>query len=201
MFPTQHDITFRNLDACIGAIRSLLDARHQILIVTKPKVGCVAQICQEFFADERKDRILFRFTIGSLDEGTLQRWEPGASSPWERLCALRLARFHYGFATSVSCEPLLTRSVEETRAMVETFLPAVSDAVWIGRMNYAKQRLALNGAPPGLVEEAERLAAIQSDEFYRSLYEVYHNDDRVKWKESVKRSLGIAVPTKAGLDI
>ena len=63
MFPAHHDITLGNLDVCMDAIGRILGAGHELLIVSKPKMGCIAQICQDW--SHAINQILFRFTIGS----------------------------------------------------------------------------------------------------------------------------------------
>ena len=198
MFPTQHDITLNNLERCIEAIHGILNAGHQLLIVSKPKLGCIAQICNDCAG--YRDKILFRFTIGAGDNDPLAMWEPGAPCFEERMAALKLA-YHYGFATSVSCEPLLVSDVSSVLSMVNNFFPFVTDAVWIGRMNYPDQRLSMNGAPDELIEKAKHLTEAHSDEFFLRLHRFLAGHPKIKWKESVKRVLGMEVPTTAGMDV
>ncbi|WP_155303578.1 hypothetical protein [Desulfosarcina widdelii] len=50
MFPSSHDITPANLDACMTVIGNLLGAGNEILIVSKPRFECIDRICREFQA-------------------------------------------------------------------------------------------------------------------------------------------------------
>ena len=76
MFPSTHDITPVNLNSSIVVLRKLLTAGNDVLIVSKPHMDVIKEICKEF--PEYKDRILFRFSIGSTNSETLKFWEPGA---------------------------------------------------------------------------------------------------------------------------
>ena len=64
MFPTTHDITPRNLKTCMIVLQHLLDGGNRVLIVSKPHLDCIKTICKTFA--DRRDMILFRFTIGGL---------------------------------------------------------------------------------------------------------------------------------------
>ena len=76
MFPTTHDITQANLDACLVVLKKMLAAGNDLLVVSKPHLECVKRLCNEL--DAYKNRILFRFTIGSADATVLSFWEPHA---------------------------------------------------------------------------------------------------------------------------
>lgn len=120
MFPTTHDITPANLDHCLCLLRMLLQAGNQVLIVSKPHVYCMAEICNLLRSVPiRHDQVEFRFSIGAVDDDVLSFWEPAAPRLNERLDALRLV-WSLGYRTSVSCEPLLT--------------PAAGDAVYLVKL-------------------------------------------------------------------
>jgi DNA repair photolyase len=89
MFPSSHDITPGNIDACIEVLRNLIDVGNQVLVVSKPHLDCIEKICCEF--EEYRDQILFRFSIGACDNNVLSYWEPNAPSYEERFAALRFA--------------------------------------------------------------------------------------------------------------
>lgn len=113
MFPSAHDITPAHLDDCMDYLEHMLRPGNQVTIVTKPHLDCVKAICQEF--GWYKDKILFRFTIGSSDLTTLKFWEPNAPDFTERLESLKYA-FSQGYQTSVSCEPMLDNNVGNVMA-------------------------------------------------------------------------------------
>jgi hypothetical protein len=68
-FPTSHDITPANLNGYIEVLGKLLRVGNEVLIITKPHLDCIKAICNAslFF----KDKILFRFTIGAMDNSIL----------------------------------------------------------------------------------------------------------------------------------
>ena len=195
MFPTTHDITPNTLPVCLDQIQQILDGGHEILIVSKPHYDCIAVICEAF--KDYKTKILFRFTIGSAANATLELWEPGAPSFDERLESLKLAH-RLGFATSVSCEPMLDGNID---AVVKKVEPYVTDAIWLGKMNQVKARLTFNQAPEEVVQAAEVLIQEQSDENIQALYQQFKGNPKIKFKDSIKKVVGIEAPKASGLDI
>ena len=195
MFPTTHDITPNSLAVCMDQIQLILDGGHEILIVSKPHLECIAAICERF--KDCKKKILFRFTIGSASNATLKLWEPGAPSFDERLASLKLAH-RLGFETSVSCEPMLDGNID---AVIKKVMPYVTDAIWLGKMNQVKARLTFNRAPKAVVQAAEVLLQEQSDENIQKLYERFKGNPKIKFKDSIKKIVGIEAPQAIGLDI
>jgi DNA repair photolyase len=199
MFPTTHDITPANVDAALVVLKKLLGAGNQVLIVSKPHLDCVQRLCTEL--NEWWGQILFRFTIGSMNEETLAFWEPGAPSFAERFSALKHAHKE-GFTTSVSMEPLLELHEDAVVWTVDNLAEHVDDAVWIGKANRLVERLKRNGHwSPETMQAAMALQASQSDERIRALHLRLGSHPKVKWKESIKKVVGIEVPTEVGLDI
>jgi DNA repair photolyase len=144
-----------------------------------------------------KDRILFRFTIGSANDEVLSFWEPGAPSFRERLGSLKLA-YHHGFETSVSCEPMLDDGIEDVVAAVEDY---VTDAIWIGKANKLASRLSLNKAPAEIVQAGRLLEDSQSNARIEQLFTKLGDHPKIKWKDSIKQVVGLDRPTEAGLDV
>ena len=196
MFPTTHDITESNIHDCIKALLAMLKAGNQVLVVSKPVPYCIRQICE--YCREYKSQILFRFTIGSADDRILKFWEPGAPNFGNRLAALREAYWR-GFQTSVSCEPMLDDRIGNVIKAVKAY---VTDAVWLGKANLLVERLKMNGEwNDETGAKAKQLTEWQSDDRIKLLYELYKKNDMIKWKESIKKVVGIEVPTEKGLDI
>jgi DNA repair photolyase len=197
MFPTQHDITPEHLPACIDAIRQLLDmgSVEQVLIVSKPHLECIEAICSEFAA--HKNRILFRFTIGSADDAVLSFWEPNAPSFKERLDCLKYAH-EGGFRTSVSCEPMLDGDIDAVVSQVESL---VSDAIWVGRGNLMRQRVGANcPKDEEALNRARQLVTLHDSQFIWDLYHDLEDNPKVKWKESIKKVVGLPIAVEAGTD-
>jgi DNA repair photolyase len=195
MFPTAHDITARNLDECLSVLSRMLAAGNDILVVSKPRLQCTKRLCEELARYRRQ--IVFRFSIGSVDDGVLSYWEPGAPTFTERLASIRTTHLN-DFETSVSGEPMLDGNPD---ALVAAVRPYVTDSIWLGKVNRLRNILPLNC--PGDLDAARRgeaLMATQNDAAIRALYARYRRDPKVKWKDSIKTVVGLARPVAAGLD-
>ncbi len=194
MFPSSHDITPGNLDACMVVIEKLLKAGNELLIVSKPCLSCIHAICYSFNA--YREKIIFRFTIGACDDEVLSFWEPNAPSYEERKASLRYA-FEAGFETSVSVEPMLC--AECVFDLVKDLEPFTTNSIWIGKMNHIKKNISLD------IEEIREAVKIiekgQCDSNILSIYNELKDNPLVKWKDSIKKIVGIEVPAEAGLDI
>jgi len=195
MFPSTHDITPEHIDLAIDYLRRLLKVGNRVLVVSKPFFSCIKMICDTFV--EYKDKILFRFTIGSTSSETLRFWEPNASDYEERKRALIYA-FEAGYQTSISCEPMLDDRVDR---VIDELSPYVTDAIWLGKMNFALRRLKTNGQLNAeSLAAAERLLEWQSDRKIKELYSRYKGKPIIKWKESIKKVVGLEVSTIKGED-
>ena len=197
MFPATHDITPTTVELCIKALKFILDdkAKHEVLIVTKPRLECVKRLCMELGG--YKGSILFRFTIGSADDAVLKFWEPEASQYQERLESLKYA-FENGFSTSISCEPPLDGNIEK---VVEDVHPFVTDGIWIGASNQFGDRMKTNGFWDSEHENRmKELIAANSEDVVRRRYEYWKDDVKIRWKDELKKVLGLESNTKAGMD-
>ena len=196
MFPTTHDITEFNLSECLTVLKKMLVAGNEVLVVSKPHLTCVKVLCKEL--KEYKDRILFRFTIGSADASVLSFWEPNAPSFSERLACLKWA-FHHGFKIGVSCEPMLDGDIQR---VIDAARPYVTDAIWLGRVNNLRKILA-HIAPDNRAAraKADELLALHTDDWIRELYKKHKHDPLIKYKDSIKKVVGLDRPEEKGLDI
>lgn len=196
MFPSTHDITPEHLDLAIDYLKRMLGNGNRVLIVSKPSYQCIKQICTTF--KDYKDSILFRFTIGSTNNKTLKFWEPNAPDYAERKNAL-VYSFDMGFQTSLSCEPMLDNKIDK---VIEDLSPYVTDAIWLGKMNFAIRRLRTNGHLDAENQAvAEQLLEWQNDDAIKKLYKKYKDNPQIKWKESIKKVVGLEVSTIKGKDM
>ena len=115
----------------------------------------------------------------------------------ERLVSLQEAHAR-GYQTSVSCEPMLDTQVEDVVRAVADF---VTDTIWIGLMNGVKQRLTLNGASPEMHKMGAELIRQCSREMIAGLHGRLKDNPKIRWKDSIKKMLGLERPGRAGLDI
>lgn len=196
MFPTAHDITPDNIESCLFVLKKMLSVGNDVLIVSKPHPACIRRLCTELAAYRAK--ILFRFSIGSKSNVVLRKWEPCAPTFGDRKRALEYAHAA-GFATSVSCEPMLDGNIDDVIASVRTH---VTDSIWIGKANRLRSIVPTNSPNDAAMrEEAEKLIATQSDDAIQALYQRFKSDHLIKWKDSIKEVVGLNRPTEKGLDI
>jgi len=187
MFPSSHDIRPEHLQESLEFLKHILEAGNEVLIVSKPHLIVIKAICEQFA--EYKDKILFRFSIGSADDTVLKFWEPNAPGFKERLACLKLA-CKKGFATSVSCEPMLDNKIDK---VIKSVSPYITETIWVGKINHliglnGRGRLDFNGHnDPITLAKAQELIAWQSDGQIMKLYKRYKKDSKIMWKESIKR--------------
>ncbi len=195
MFPSTHDITPKHIDLTIDFLKRLLSNGNKVLIVSKPSFECIKRICDTF--RDHKDHILFRFTIGSTNNKTLMFWEPNAPDYQERKQALIYA-YEAGFQTSISCEPMLDNMINK---VIDDLSQYVTDAIWLGKMNFVIRRLRTNGHLDAKGQAvAEQLLEWQNDVAIKKLYNKYKDNPQIKWKESIKKVVGLEVSTIKGED-
>lgn len=207
MFPTTHDITLETLQPSFEVLRNLLVAGNDVLIVSKPSLHCIEVLGRAL--SKWMEHIQFRFSIGCLSGEISKTWEPHAPTIAERLACLHLARC-LGYRTSVSMEPMLNPEVitEEFHFIASK----VTETVWLGKVNHLRKRVVVqklfllpgygiqisqDGVPPN---EIDRLEAAQSDDNIQRIYKALKDDPKVRWKEDIKKVVGIPLETEAGTD-
>ncbi len=194
MFPSSHDITPNNINACITKLRNLLIPGNRVLVVSKPHMECIEMICGSL--RDFKSQILFRFTIGACDDRILSYWEPNAPRYNERKKCLIYA-FESGFETSVSAEPMLDSTSIDT--LISELLPYVTNSIWIGTMNNLRQ--FEKGSDMVLKQAIEKIRLGQTDSIIKSIYRRYKDNPLIKWKAEIKKIVGIPLAEKPGMDI
>lgn len=205
MFPTTHDLHRNNIRYCEEIVLKLLRAGNKLLIVSKPVPAVIERLCLGMLRwnQAARTRVLFRFTIGSMDNDVLKFWEPNAPTYEERLYSLMWCHKN-GWETSVSMEPLLEPQTAWIITQVYAMLPYVTDAIWLGKMNNPRARVQMNYGgvlPEEIKGRMEHLIDAQRDERMLKLYDLLRQNKKVKWKESLKKVFGLKVPTEAGKDI
>ena len=185
MFPSSHDITPEHLSESITMLDHILKSGNSVLVVSKPHIECIKKICDTF--TEYKDKIKFRFTIGSTNSNILKYWEPFAPDFNERLACLQLCH-GLGFQTSVSCEPLLQKNVDD---IINQLSPYVTDTIWIGKPNQLLARTKMNGhGDPETIQKCNDLMSwIDDPKFIMDLYTRYKDNPMIRWKESFRNHI------------
>ena len=194
MFPSSHDITPGNFEACMTVLEKLIAAGNQVLIVSKPRCDIIREICHEFRED--RDKIMFRFTIGAMNDDVLRFWEPGAPSFAERLDSLTYA-FCSGYKTSVSIEPMLDS--DNVLDLILTVEPFATDSIWLGKMNHIGKNIVIDS--PEMKAAVRRIENGQTKERIQVLYEVLKDNPKIKWKSCLKHIIGLPMNNTPGLDI
>ena len=201
-FPTAHDITPTNIDSYLIVLKKLLNFGNEVLIVSKPNFECIKRICDEF--SQYKDQILFRFSIGAMDDKILRFWDNNAPLYKERKNSLKYA-FDNGYQTSVSMEPLLDSS--NVIAVATDLVKYVTDFIWIGKMNYVGNVKNMTEVDDKQIL-LEQVDIIKSGQTNEKVLEIYNNFKekpellkKIKWKKSFKKVLGIKGAIEPGMDI
>ena len=195
-------------------LEKLLAAGNDVLIVSKPHLDCIRTICNAFghysdqfrvvrchdqpdmADDNRLFRIVFRFTIGAVNDRILKFWEPNAPTYEERKAALKYA-FDAGFQTSVSAEPML--DAPNIDLLVSDLMPYITDSFWIGEMNHIGRFSKYPGTQ--FQRALNRIRAGQTPSAIRGIYNRYKHNPMIKWKNGVKKIVGLPIATVPGLDI
>ena len=194
MFPTTHDITPGTVHECCRVLRRLADAGNRILIVSKPRPGCMGRVFDTLRG--HRERVEFRFTIGALDDSILGYWEPNAPKYFERRRCLMIAKAQ-GFKTSVSIEPML--DAPHIDDLISELEIDVTGTIWVGKMNQIGRRVDT----PNTVFHRHMVNNIvcgQVDSEIKAIYERHHRNPKLRWKDSIKRVVKLPLATKAGED-
>ena len=183
MMPSTHDITPLNLSEYLVVLRRHLDAGNQVLVVSKPRWQCITIICEAY--QEFKSQIMFRFTIGSMDDDVLGFWESGAPNFAERHSCLEYA-YHKGFRTSVSVEPMLDAYPQY---IYEACKDYITDSIWFGLLRNFDRRVDLTGVTPEqkakFIDPLKKLQT--SKAWIDELVKMMDGKPFVKWKDSMKQ--------------
>ena len=212
MFPGTHDFTPDNFDTCFTVLKKILAAENRVLIVSKPRLDLITMLCDDL--REYKKNMLFRFTIGSINNHILSFWDQYAPLYEERKQSLEYA-FNSGYRTSVSVEPMLDS--EHIEELINDLSPYVNHSIWIGTMNntwymdtdesmtkkdVGKLRAIQNTKYYGeakaqkIREEIEKILQGQNPESLKSIYEKLEDNPLVKWKWHIRKALELPLPDK-----
>ena len=184
MFPSTHDITWDNFEACHTVLCKLVQAGNRVLIVSKPRPELIGILCDDF--EWYKDQIAFRFTIGSNRDEILSFWEPNAPKFEDRKISLVHA-FMKGFRTSISMEPMLDS--ENLSGLVEELRPFVNWRIWIGTMNHAW--FIRKYKDPAIDAAFVEIEAGQTKDRLQTIYDRYKDDPLIRFKGDLLMDLGL----------
>lgn len=184
MFPTSHDITRKSVDNYIIVLRKLLEAGNRVLITTKANFDCIDKVYDEVLSREDKTpnkyvvQVEFRFSIGSIHNKILKKYEPNAPPfYYERLNTLLLLTA-LKFKTSISIEPFLDKDPTELIKFISEYIIFKGD-IWLGLMSgYVPEELKPNYTIKNLLKIKDKIDKL-SDDIRK----------RIRYKDSIENKL------------
>ena len=75
----------------------------------------------------------------------------------------------------------------------------ITDSLWIGEMNYGGRFSKYTDVP--IQDELNRIKAGQTHKVIRDIYNRYQSNPMIKWKNGIKKIVGLPLATTPGLDI
>ncbi len=188
MYPSSHDITPKFLDMHVRNIERILWLGYKLLIVSKPESNCIREILRSNIVQYFRKRIEFRFTIGSRRDDILTFWEPNAPSYLTRILTFGKI-MDESIKVSVSIEPILEISLESLCEHIDFFVKEKADSIWIGTARNLLSRLSLNGYKNNteVMQRAKELIAAWPPEKILELYDIYKDNPKIKWKDSIRK--------------
>lgn len=183
MFPTSHDLHYKNIGMWGSHLDALINLGNRILIVSKPEWDAMSYIIDHHKDSAYKQNIEFRYTIGTDDEVTRKFWEPGAPAMSERIRCLHYA-YQCGFKTSISMEPLL---VKDPVPFINKIEPYVTGEIWIGLMNYLKKEWFTDDTIGWYNKQIE----INSRDNILKVYNATKSNPKIRYKDSARDLLGL----------
>lgn len=182
MMPSSHDIFDNNVNDICVVSHKMIDAGHDVLLVSKPRLSCIDYIIDYFkrTPDEQfaQRHIDFKLTIGSYDNSDIRFWEGNAPSFEERIeCVKRL--HENGYTVGISAEPLLTTNPVRLFEILEPYI----DSIWFGEMNYSSSLIKVITAEDKLYIDKLKIISSQFPTYIKQLM----NNRKVYWKTGVFR--------------
>ncbi|MCD4675715.1 MAG: hypothetical protein K8S18_06910, partial [Desulfobacula sp.] len=181
-FPTSHDILPSNINECIIVLDKILNAGNEVVIVSKPRLNLMIKLSESI--KKYQEQVLFRFTIGAMDNMKLLFWEPNAPIYEERKASLIYIK-KMGFQTSVSVEPMIDPPA--TVELVNDLMPFITKDIWIGMMNQIG-RLKKN-ADDHLLREIQHIEDGQTPERLVELYQRLKDIPKIRWKDKARKKI------------
>ena len=181
MMPSSHDIFDNNVhDICV-VTEKMIDAGHDVLLVSKPRLSCIRYIINYFDTPKSefaKRHIDFKLTIGSHDNTDIRFWEGNAPLFEERFECVKLLHSH-GYTVGISSEPLLTTDPVRLFHILEPYI----NSIWFGEMNYSSSLFKVTTPEDELY--LGKLKTIRSQ--FPSYIKQLMCNDKVYWKTGVFR--------------
>jgi DNA repair photolyase len=184
MFPSSHDLFPEMVEPALEVIRKILIAGHDLTIVSKPRIPVVDAIVNDDIVKNNLDRIVMRFSISTLDEDLVKKFEPNAPTIKERIECLRISR-EAGLMTGVSVEPYISDPVNIVEGLEKTGY--VSEDYFVGVMTKEKTIAGTS--------EWDMVEPLYTREYLTSVIERLRDNKKVFFKTSIMK-MYISLPRK-----
>ena len=161
MFPTTHDITEYNIEACLVVLKRLLKVGNNVLIVSKMSSKIFKRLTTELWEFRRQLEV--RITITAWDQLIKSIFE--RNSPWteDQLLILESV-LKLNLPISVSIEPFLE---EDPTRLIQELIARGITSIWIGPMNH---RGRLRKISQTIEDNFDYLEQIYSPQNLRTIY-------------------------------
>jgi hypothetical protein len=87
---------------------------------------------------------------------------------------------------------------ENIDALIDDLLPLVTDAIWIGKMG--RIRYCVDISDKAVEKAVQVIEAGQADENIKAIYARHKDNPKIKWKESIKKVIGLKLLERPGMD-
>jgi len=195
MYPTTHDILPEIMDDCFVAIRKMLEANINVLLVSKPHLEVIKGLIENFSGFKKgQPKLILRFSISTNDDEILAFWEPNAPKFEERFKSLKIA-YQNGYHTSVSMEPFFPPKLYSQQKDIGKYIELVmklkkyvKGTLWIGMMNHIPVNIQR-----GKILTKKENNKIQSLKNFYSIINIkqiisnLYKFEKIRWKESIKK--------------
>ena len=84
-------------------------------------------------------------------------------------------------------------------ALFRKLAPYATDSIWIGKLNRARN--CVGDRSPEVETAIQWIEANQTDDKIRVIYQALKDEPLVRWKESVKKVIGLKLADEAGMDV
>ncbi len=161
MFPTTHDITENNFEACLIFLQRNLEVGNHVLIVSKMSYKIFNKLTKELWKYRRQLEV--RITITARDQLLKSIFEK--NSPWteDQLLILESV-LKLNLTISVSIEPFLE---EDPIRLIQELMVRGITSIWIGPMNH---RGRLRKISQTIADNFDYLEQIYSPQNLQTIY-------------------------------
>ena len=97
----------------------------------------------------------------------------------------------------ISVEPMLDSA--NIDALISELLPYITHSLWIGTMNHSGRFGKISDVI--LQQAINKIKRGQTNSIIKSIYRRYKDNPLIKWKEEIKKIVGIPLAKKPGMDI